>query len=534
VNRLQRHIGPVGLLFVSLGGVIGSGWLFAALYAAQIAGPAAVVSWLIGGLIALVLALVYGELGAMLPVAGGLARFPHFTHGGLVSFVGGWLCWLGYVTTAPIEVLAVLEYLGNLLPWLDRSVGGERVLTTGGTAAALTLLGLFTVLNMIGVRLMSESNKVVTWWKIAVPLLAAIALLVAGFEPSNFTSHGFAPKGVVGIFAAVSTGGIMFSLFGFRTAIELAAEARDPQRDLPRALIGTVAICTVLYLLLQVAFVAVVPAEQLSGGWSTIVAAGASGPFAAFATTLGLGWLATLLYVDAVASPSGTALVFTGATARLDVAMSRNQNVPKALGRIDRRGVPVPALVVNYLAGAAMLLPVPGWGELVGIISTAALLAAGLGVVSFLVLRRDFPEWQRPFRVRAGTTLGIVSFACTNLVVLWSGWHVNRVVLGLLALGLVLLPIGLAATPDRRREMFPRSALWLAPYLAGLALISALSHYGDGLGWLESPWAELLIIAFGTAILPLAVRSAIPRTASAELMERALAEDGPDDAPPAQ
>jgi amino acid transporter len=159
VNRLQRHIGPVGLLFVSLGGVIGSGWLFAALYAAQIAGPAAVVSWLIGGLIALVLALVYGELGAMLPVAGGLARFPHFTHGGLVSFVGGWLCWLGYVTTAPIEVLAVLEYLGNLLPWLDRSVGGERVLTTGGTAAALTLLGLFTVLNMIGVRLMSDRRS---------------------------------------------------------------------------------------------------------------------------------------------------------------------------------------------------------------------------------------------------------------------------------------------------------------------------------------------------------------------------------------
>ena len=109
----------------------------------------------------------------------------------------------------------------------------------------------------------------------------------------------------------------------------------------------------------------------------------------------------------------------------------------------------------------------------------------------------------------------------------------NRVVLGLLAVGLVLLPIGLAATPDRRREMFPRSALWLAPYLLGLALISALAHYGDGLGWLTSPGAELLIVAFGTAILPIAVGSTVPRSAAAEMIERALAEDAPEDAPPA-
>jgi amino acid transporter len=207
--------------------------------------------------------------------------------------------------------------------------------------------------------------------------------------------------------------------------------------------------------------------------------------------------------------------------------MSRNQNVPQALGRIDRRGIPVAALALNYVAGVAMLLPVPGWGELVGIISTAALLAAGLGVVSFLVLRRSFPDRPRPFRVRAGTAVGVTSFACTNLIVLWSGWEVNLVVLGLLAVGLALLPLGLAVSRDRRPELFPRSALWLVPYLVGLASISALADYGGGLGWLASPWAELLVVAFGTAILPIAVRSAIPPAAAAEIMERALAEDAP-------
>ena len=165
-----------------------------------------------------------------------------------------------------------------------------------------------------------------------------------------------------------------------------------------------------------------------------------------------------------------------------------------------------------------------------GVAITAFGLAAGLGVVSFLVLRRHFPDRHRPFRLRAGEVLGVATFACANLVVFWSGWQVNRVVLALLAVGLVLLPIGLATIEDRRPEMFLRSAAWLLPYLGGLGLISALGSYGDGLGWLTSFWGELLVVAFGTAILPLAVRSAIPPAASAEIMQRALEEDAPVDA----
>src|SRR5437763_1237677 len=105
-GRFRRDVGPVGLLFASLGSIIGSGWLFGALYASEVAGPAALLSWVIGGVAVLLLALVHAELGSMFPVAGGSARFPSYAYGGLAGFTVGWIAWLGAVTTAPIEVEA--------------------------------------------------------------------------------------------------------------------------------------------------------------------------------------------------------------------------------------------------------------------------------------------------------------------------------------------------------------------------------------------------------------------------------------------
>jgi amino acid transporter len=106
--RLRRDIGFVGLMFTSVGSIIGSGWLFGALGASEVAGPAAIISWILGGAAMILLALVHAELGGMFPVAGGSARFPHYAFGSLAGFAGGWFAFLGAVTTAPIEVEAAL------------------------------------------------------------------------------------------------------------------------------------------------------------------------------------------------------------------------------------------------------------------------------------------------------------------------------------------------------------------------------------------------------------------------------------------
>ena len=177
---------------------------------------------------AVLLALIYAELGGMLPVAGAIARIPYYSHGGMSGLMAGWLCWIAYVATAPIEVSAVLQYASNYLPWLTQSEAGDRVLTASGLAVAAALLLVFLLVNLAGVRWLARANTAITAWKLVIPVVASIALIIVGFNSANFTAFGFAPMGADGVFAAVSAGGVMFSLFGFRTAIDMAGEADEP------------------------------------------------------------------------------------------------------------------------------------------------------------------------------------------------------------------------------------------------------------------------------------------------------------------
>src|ERR671926_1680842 len=144
---LRREIGFIGLLWASTGSIIGSGWLFGAQGALASAGPAAVISWVIGAAAILLLALVHAELGGMYPVAGGTARFPHYAFGGAVGASFGWFSWLQAATVAPIEVMAVIQYgqhYGFAKHWMKIS-GGQNVLTGTGLAVAIGLMALFTV-----------------------------------------------------------------------------------------------------------------------------------------------------------------------------------------------------------------------------------------------------------------------------------------------------------------------------------------------------------------------------------------------------
>jgi amino acid transporter len=202
-RRLQRDVSTIGLLFFSLGSIIGSGWLFTPLVATQIAGPAAIIAWVIGGAVMLILALVHAELGGMYPVAGGSARYPHFSFGSMAGFTIGWIVWVGSVTVAPIEVLAVTTYGVHFFPWMMVEQAGTEVLTGPGIVVSVILMAVFTVINLLGVGSMAKSNNVIMIWKIAIPFLAIIVLIAVAFNPSNFTAaEGFGPFGASGILLA--------------------------------------------------------------------------------------------------------------------------------------------------------------------------------------------------------------------------------------------------------------------------------------------------------------------------------------------
>src|SRR4051812_18782824 len=289
--NLKRHIGVVGLLFASVGSIIGSGWLFGALNASREAGPAAVISWALGAVMILMIALVYAELGVMFPLSGGVVRYPHLAFGSLASFSAGWITWIGASTTAPIEVLAALQYATKYAPFTtEQTVGGQTVhtLTGLGYASAVALMAVFVVINYFGIRWFARINNALVTWKLFIIVLVVVAFFLAAFHGSNFSSHGFKPQGWHGVFSAIATSGIVFSYLGFRQGVELAGETDNPKRNVPLAVVGSVLIAGILYVALQVAFLGAVSPGDLTKGWASLTFANDFGPLAGIAQIIGL------------------------------------------------------------------------------------------------------------------------------------------------------------------------------------------------------------------------------------------------------
>ena len=517
-HRMRRDIGVIGLLFASVGSIIGSGWLFGALTSAQIAGPAAIFSWIIGAVMIIVIALVFAELGTMFPISGGVARFPHLAFGSFASYTTGWILWVAVATTAPIEVEGALQYATRWAPFTQSHENGTHTLTGLGYAVAVAGMAFFVVVNYFGIRWFARLNNIAVWWKLGVIVLVIIAFLVTEFHSQNFTSHGFSPSGMQGVLTAIATGGVVFSYLGFRQGIELAGETDNPRRNVPVAVVGSVLLTGVLYILLQIAFIAAVRPSSLatSKGWENLAFAGDYGPLAAIAGIIGLGWLATILYVDAVISPADTGLIYTTVTGRVSYAMGRNGNAPRILSKTTPRGVPLVSLFVTFVVGLIVFLPFPSWQELVGFVTSATVLSFGAGTLVIGALRRELPERERPFRVPFGDVLPFLALYASNLIVYWSGWDVDWKLFVAILLGFVLLGVfQLTGKGDLPPMDWRSGATWTVPWLAGLGLISYLGDYPDpavgnqkdfGFGW-----GFLVVFVFTAVIYWLAMWSRLHR-----------------------
>ncbi len=526
---MRRDVGLVGLTFTSLGCVIGSGWLLAALEASSAAGPAAIISWGIGGVIVLALALVYAEIGAAYPVAGGTSRVPHIAFGPIAGFASGWLAWLGSVTLAPIEVEAALQYLTPKIHFvtLTHTKGEAVVLTGAGFGVGAVLLLLFATINVLGVRKLSDSNTTIVSWKILVPLLTVIALVVTSFHSSNFSAGsggGFMPFGWKGILTALPLG-VVFSLTGFEQAVQLGAESRNPGRDMPRAVIGSVIIGILLYLALQVAFLGALSPSAITHGWANPIGSGDYGPFATIATTIGLGWLAVLLYIDAVISPGGTGLIYIGTSSRAAYTMARSGYAPKQFAKIGKRGVPYASIALSFVAGLIMFLPFPGWQKLVSFISSASALMFAFAPVSLAVLRRSDPDRKRPYRMPYAKVLAPASFAAASLIVYWGGWETTWKLLVAIGIGFAVFAANqLRKGGIKREDLDLRTLSWLAPYLVGLLLLTFYGQFKGGRADLPFGVDLAVVAIFALVIYAFAVRQGAPP----KMVERYLAEDSED------
>jgi amino acid transporter len=318
---------------------------------------------------------------------------------------------------------------------------------------------------------------------------------------------------------------VVFSYLGFRQGVELAGETDNPQRNVPIAIFGSLALCTVIYVGLQVAFIGAIPDSALTNGWANIATTFAGGvgehslafgPLAALATVLGLSWLAIALYVDAFISPADTGLIYTALSARLSYAMGRNGNAPQGLTRVNTAGAPWISVVLAFFVGLLFFLPFPGWQKLVGFHTSAMVISFGSGPLTMIALRRELPGHERPFRLGGGWVVPYLAFLSANLIVFWTGWDVVWKLMLAVGLGFVLLAIQARWSQHAPRLDF-RAGFWMLPWLGGVTLISWLGRYPEpdahagNLGLLTMVPGTIVMVIFSALIMWLAHRFRLPR-----------------------
>ena len=387
---LRRGMGLLPLIALSVGATLGTGIFVVLGQAAPKAGPAVAVSFVVAALAALFSALSYAELAGAVPVSGSAYSYTYATLGELVAWICGWCLLLEYgVSVAAVAV----GWSGYLNAFLDSTLGFQLSAALsnapgvdGGVvnvpAAVVVLLATFVLIR--GVRESAAVTTVTTLLKVAV-LVFFVVVAVFGVKSANLTP--FAPAGVAGITGAASL--VFFSFIGFDAASTAGEEARNPQRDLPRAIVISLAIVTVAYVLVAITAVGAVGVDVLSGSDASLATV-------LFQVT-GANWPSTILSAGAVIAIASVVLTVLYGQTRVLVAMARDGLVPKLFARIGKRQIPTAnTLVVGVLVAVlAALVPL---GQLAEATSIGTLVAFGLVNIGVVVLRRKRPELPRTFR----------------------------------------------------------------------------------------------------------------------------------------
>jgi amino acid transporter len=427
------------------------------------------------------------------------------------------------VFIAPIEVLAAITYV-NSVGWVNQhfnmiyKTGESAGLLNGtGLVVALILMVIFTAMNLAGAKFLSDSNVIVVLWKTAVPILAIAVVAYLQFNPANFhAGGGFMPFGFHGVFAAL-TGGVVFALQGFEQAVQLAGEARNPKKDLSRAILTAMAIGAVLYALLQFVMIGGLEPGNIAKGWTKPLGTDPSdyGAWYTLALAVGAGWLAKVLIIDAVISPAGTGVVYVGTSARLSYALGEEREMPPALATTNRKGVPVVSILVAAVVGTLAFGPFKSWNALVNVVTAATAIMYAFAPVSLAALHKVDAGRPRSYRVPMPGLLIPAAFCSANLIIYWGGFETTWKLACAMAVGLALFIFG-AWRRGTGAQRTIRNSFWIAPWFAGQVLIGWLGRYGNDARNILPNWVDLVVvIVFSLAIFYWAVSLTLSKEGTA-------------------
>jgi APA family basic amino acid/polyamine antiporter len=390
-HQLRRVVGLLDLSALGLGAIIGTGIFVIIGEAITDTGPSILLSFVLAGVTCAFSALAYAELASSIPVAGSAYTYSYATLGELVAWIIGWDLILEYGVSVAAVAVGWGQYLNELLDSAFGITLPEAISAPPGEGGTVNLPAAFLVLAVAallisGVRKSARSNTIMVLVKTAI-LILFIALAFTAFNSDNLTP--FFRNGFDGVVSAASL--IFFAYIGFDAISTSGEETRKPQRDLPIAILASLAIATVLYCLVALAATAALPYGKLSGApapLATVLEDGA-----------GMPWGATVISVGALIAITSVVLTILYGQTRIMFAMSRDGLVPRSFSNVsERTGTPV-GLTAGFallIAVLAALVPLTTIAELVNIGTLFAFVLVNIGVV---ILRRTRPDMERGFRV---------------------------------------------------------------------------------------------------------------------------------------
>ena len=411
-HHLKRTLGPLNLVFLGIGCIIGAGiYVMTGNAAANYAGPSVLISFIIAGSACAFAGLCYAELASTMPVAGSAYTYSYATMGELVAWIMGWLLVLEYGVAAATVAVGWSGYVTSFLRDFGVTIPSELAHSTIQSTAdssghlifsftnninliATAGILMVTALLVIGVSESAKVNNVIVFIKVGV-LLAFIAMGIGFIEPQNWTpfipeNEGGFKYGVQGVFRAASV--IFFAYVGFEAVSTAAAESKNPARDMPIGILGSLFICTAIYIAVSAVLTGVVSYKDL----------GVPEPIAVAVDRMGMPWFSFLIKVGAVAGLSSVMLILTYGQTRVFYSMARDGLLPKAFAVIHPkfRTPWIGTIVLGVLiAVASSLLPITILGDLV---SLGTAFAFGIVCLTVMYLRTTRADLHRPFLVPLG------------------------------------------------------------------------------------------------------------------------------------
>ncbi len=442
-HKLKRTLSAWDLTVFGVAVVIGAGiFTLTARVAATVAGPAVSISFVIAAIACGLAAVCYAEFASTVPVAGSAYTFSYATLGEFIAWIIGWDLVLELALGASVVAKGWSLYLGNLFDQFGGSLTASISIgsITFDWGAALIVLAI-TWLLVAGTKLSARANAIITGIKVAVVLLVIVvgffyfnADNLSPFIPPSIPTEGggsggleqpllqlltgAAPAsfGVAGVFTAASL--VFFAFIGFDVVATAAEETRDPKRDLPRGILGSLLIVTVLYVLVTVVLTAMVPYDQLGPVLPDGSHDGDSATLASAFSAVGVDWAAQVIAIGALAGLTTVVLVLLLGQSRTIFAMSRDGLLPRGMSRVnEKHGTPA-RITVGVGVAVAIIAGFSEISVLEEMVNVGTLFAFVLVSIGVVVLRRTRPDLERSFKVPFVPVLPILSvLACLWLMI---------------------------------------------------------------------------------------------------------------------